>query len=76
MPVVSQRVKSFANSFRGEEEQEYVDNPDILRIYDVNTIIKIDPDIEDFLDSDDGIAYERMDIKHKFVLSKSFEFEA
>lgn len=61
--------------FSGEEEQEYVDNPDNLKIYDVNTIIKIDPDIEEFLDSGYGIAYERTDIKQKFALSKSFEFE-
>jgi hypothetical protein len=61
--------------FSGDEDQDYVDNPDNLGIYDVNTIIKIDPDIEEYLDGDYGVAYERNDINSKFVLSKGPGFE-
>lgn len=58
--------------FSGDEDQDYVDNPDNIGIYDVNTIIKIDPDIEECLDEDYGVAYERNDANSKFVLSKGY----
>lgn len=60
--------------FSGDEEQEYIDNPDNLGIYDVNTIIKINPDIEEFLDGDVGTAYERTDSNNRFVPSQDFAF--
>ena len=60
--------------FSGDEEQAYLDNPDNLGIYDVNTIIEIDPDIEEFLDSDVEKAYERTDTSNKFVSIDDFYF--
>lgn len=60
--------------FSGDEEQEYVDNPDNLGIYDINTIIMFDQDIEEFLDSDVGKAYERTDSSSRFVPSQDFAF--
>ena len=35
--------------FSGEESQEYVDNPDNLSIYDVNTIANYDTAIVEYL---------------------------
>jgi hypothetical protein len=58
--------------FSGEEDQEYVDNPDNLTIYDVNTIIEIDPDVEEFLDSD--YAFERVETNQRFVPSEDNTF--
>lgn len=59
--------------FSGDESQEYVENPDNLGVYDVNTIIKIDPDIEEFLDGDIGDAFERNDERDKFSASVGFK---
>jgi hypothetical protein len=52
--------------FAGTEEQEYVDDPDNLQIYDVNTVANYDPDIIPFLRSPVGSAFER-DASGKFV---------
>lgn len=51
----------------GLESDEYVDDPDNLEIYDVNTIANYDPDIIPFLDSPVGSAFERESGSGKFV---------
>ncbi|MBI5126520.1 MAG: DUF2185 domain-containing protein [Candidatus Taylorbacteria bacterium] len=43
----------------GSESQEYLDNPNNLAIYDVNTIANYDRDIIPLLDSVVGSQYER-----------------
>lgn len=43
----------------GMESQEYLDNPDNLQIYDVNTIANYDPEIIPFLSAAIGSAFER-----------------
>ena len=43
----------------GDEPQEYMDDPDNLAIYDVNTIANYDPDIVPFLDAPCGSAFAR-----------------
>ncbi len=43
----------------GEESQEYLDNPDNLAIYDVNTIANYDPAIVEYLSAEVGSAYAR-----------------
>ena len=45
--------------FAGSETQEYLDNPEHLAIYDVNTIANYDPEIIPLLDSPHDIAFER-----------------
>ena len=45
--------------FDGTESQEYVDNPDNLAIYNVNTIANYDSDIIPCLDAPVGSAFER-----------------
>src|SRR5215469_1976352 len=45
--------------FSGEETQEYVDDPDNLGLYDVNTIANYDPEIVPYLNELIGSAYER-----------------
>jgi hypothetical protein len=43
----------------GHESQEYMDDPDHLGIYDVNTIANYDSDIVPLLDAPVGSAFER-----------------
>jgi hypothetical protein len=43
----------------GHEPQEYMDDPNNLAIYDVNTIANYDPDIISFLDAPYGSAFAR-----------------
>jgi len=45
--------------FAGTESQEYLDDPNNLAIYDVNTIANYDPEIIPFLDAPIGSAFER-----------------
>jgi len=45
--------------FAGDESQDYVDNPDNLAIYDINTIANYDPDITAFLEAPSGSTFER-----------------
>lgn len=59
--------------FSGFESQEYVDNPDNLAIYDINTIANHDPDIIPFLDAPVGSTFERENRTGAFV--EVFDFE-
>lgn len=47
--------------FAATDSQEYVDDPDNMAIYDVNTIANYDPDIIPLLDAPYGSAFERQD---------------
>jgi len=59
--------------FSGDEDQEYVDNPNNIDIYDIETILAIDNDIEKHLLSPIGSAFEREDANSEFVAS-NFDF--
>ena len=54
--------------FSGTESQDYVDNPENIKIYNVNTIANYDPDIIPYLHSDYGAEYERLQDSHSFKL--------
>ena len=58
----------------GEETQEYLDNPDNINIFDINTICNYDPDIIPFLNSPVGSAYEKNE-EGKFVSTPFPEVE-
>jgi len=51
----------------GTESQEYLDDPETLQIYDVNTIANYDPEIIPFLDEPIDSAFERHQSTGKFV---------
>jgi hypothetical protein len=51
----------------GTESEEYINNPDNLAIYDVNTIANYDPEIVPFLDAPIGSAFERESESGRFV---------
>ena len=52
----------------GLEEQEYMDNPGNLEMYDVNTIANYDPGIMACLDAPIGCAFERDAVTGEFSL--------
>jgi hypothetical protein len=54
----------------GLESQEYLESPDNLSIYDVNTIANYDPEIIPFLEAPVGSAFERDAGSGKFVEAK------
>lgn len=45
--------------FCGEETPEYINNPDNIAIYEIDTILKIDPSIRPCLNHFPGVALER-----------------
>ena len=55
--------------FSGDEDDEYVNDPDNIGLYDVNTIADIDPDIIPYLNHPVGSAFEREDGALPFVKS-------
>lgn len=58
--------------FCGDEDDDYVNNPDNIGIYDINTILEIDKTILPYLSSVEGIAFEREDENKSFVISSDF----
>jgi hypothetical protein len=46
--------------FSGDEDQKYVDNPNNIGIYDVNTIANYDSDVIPHLDAPYGSAFSRV----------------
>jgi hypothetical protein len=53
--------------FSGTEDQDYVDNPSNMALYDINTIANYDPEIISHLDLPIGTALER-DANGSFVI--------
>ena len=45
--------------FSGDEEQEYIENPDNIGLYSVNTVANYDPQIVPLLSYPEGSAFER-----------------
>ena len=55
----SDEIDSGWRFMSGKESQKYMDNPDNLAIYDVNTIANYSPDITELLDAPYQSAFER-----------------
>jgi hypothetical protein len=55
----------------GVESKEYLDDPENLAIYDINTIANYDPEIIPFLHASIGSAFERDSVSGKFVEVKN-----
>jgi len=50
----------------GDEDDEFLDNPDNCEVYDVNTIANYDPSIISYLKAPIGSAFEREDAADDF----------
>ena len=61
--------------FCGDEDQDYVDNPDNIAIYDIQTILDIDKNIQPYLHAVVGTAFERTNEEDMFRMSTDFGFE-
>lgn len=59
----------------GLETQSYMEDPENLQLYDVNTIANYDPEIIPLLDAPVGSAFERENSTGKFVEIEDFEPE-
>ena len=58
--------------FSGTEDQEYVDNPDNLMYYDLNTIANYDPAIIPYLHLETGTELERNeDNTFKYIIDEN-----
>lgn len=55
--------------FCGDEDDEYVNNPDNIAIYDINTILENDRSVLPYLDCAFGMAFEREDENATFIVS-------
>lgn len=62
--------------FTGEEEQEYVDNPENVKIYDIQTILDIDKGVQPYLNSVINSAFERDPETGCFKMAEDFDFGA
>ena len=60
--------------FSGFESQEYVDDPENIAIYDIETILNIDESIRPYLSSGYNSAYERSCADDKFEQMFDFDF--
>ena len=56
--------------FAGDEDDEYVNNPDNVGIYNIRTIAEIDQDIIPLLKSEYGAMYEREDPSDPFEVAE------
>lgn len=61
--------------FSGLEDQQYTDNPDNIAIYSIDTILSIDESISPYLDSIEGMAFEREGSKGVFKVCNDYNFE-
>lgn len=55
--------------FSGDESDEYVNNPENIGLYSIETISQIDPDIIPLLCNEVGTAFERESEKESFRIS-------
>ena len=59
--------------FVGNENQEYVDNPDNLLLCSIEEIIKLDDSIKHILNNGINVAFEKVDTEFKRVIDFNFE---
>lgn len=59
--------------FCGDEDDEYVNDPDNIAIYDINTILGIDKSVMPYLSCAAGTALEREDENATFTVSSEFK---
>lgn len=73
--TVSNSQDSGWRFFCGDEDDNYVNTPDNIAIYDINTILDIDKSILPYLNCSSGVALEREDENSTFVISSIFKLD-
>lgn len=61
--------------FCGEEDEAYINDPDNIAIYDINTILELDNSILPYLNCASGVALERDNPDSTFTLIEQFSAE-
>ncbi|MCC8130557.1 MAG: DUF2185 domain-containing protein [Oscillospiraceae bacterium] len=61
--------------FCGDEDDEYVNAPENIAVYDINTILSIDKSIIPYLSAVVGIAFERENENDSFVVSDGLQVD-
>ena len=59
--------------FCGDEDDGYVNNPDNIAAYDIDTILEIDRSVLPYLNCSTGIALEREDESTTFIVASDFD---
>lgn len=59
--------------FCGDEDDAYVNDPDHIAIYDINTILGIDKSVQPYLQAAEGAAFEREDDNTCFTMLGAFD---
>lgn len=58
--------------FCGSEDEDYVNDPDNIAVYDIDSILEIDGSVLPYLGCSAGVAFEREDEDTDFVVSDGF----
>lgn len=58
--------------FCGDEDDEYVNTPDNIAVYDINTILSFDKSITPYLNAAVGTTFERENENACFAVSEDF----
>ncbi len=67
------RMTAVGVFFSGDETEEYVNDPENIGIYDIQTITEIDPDVLPLLESPVGSMFEREEETEPFKVSRGFD---
>lgn len=59
--------------FSGYEDDEYVNNPENIGLFDIKTIAEIDQDVIPLLNNPIGTAFERENENSAFQVSEAFD---
>ncbi len=58
--------------FCGDERDAYINDPDNIAVYDIDTLLEIDGSVLPYLDCSAGVAFEREDENETFIVSGGF----
>ena len=59
--------------FSGYKDDEYVNNPENIGLFDIKSISEIDPDVIPLINNPLGTAFERENEHSAFQVSKAFD---
>lgn len=70
--AITNPIDSRWRFFCGDEDDEYVNDPDNIAVYDIDSILEIDGSVLPYLGCSAGVAFERYDEDTDFVVSDDF----
>lgn len=70
--AITNPIDSGWRFFCGDEDDEYVNDPDNIAVYDIDSILEIDGSVLPYLGCSAGVAFEREDENGTFIVSDGF----